>query len=70
MKSRQNMEANVYRSFDEAERAERKYWDSLSPAERLGMMWQLTLDAWSFTGAPDAESRLPRHIVSIHRSKS
>lgn len=38
-----------------------------TPAERLGMMWQLTLDAWAFTGEPVAESRLPRHIVRVLR---
>jgi hypothetical protein len=69
MNFRQNMEARVFRSFGEAERAERVYWESLTPAERLDMMWQLTIDAWSFTGEPIAESRLPRHIVSVHRSK-
>jgi hypothetical protein len=48
----------------------------LSPSERLDMMWPLALNAWSFalagaaSGATkplDAESRLPRHIVSIQR---
>ena len=41
-----------------------------TPSERMGMMWQLTLDAWAFKGEPVAESRLPRHIVSIQRGKS
>lgn len=35
--------------------------------ERLGMMWQLSLDAWAFTGQPLAESRLSRHIVRVLR---
>lgn len=35
--------------------------------ERLGMMWQLTLDAWAFMEPLDAESRLPRHIVRVLR---
>jgi hypothetical protein len=68
--SRQNIKVKIFRSFDEEAKAEREYWRSLTPAERVDMMWQLTLDAWSFTGAPIAESRLPRHIVSIHRGKS
>jgi hypothetical protein len=38
-------------------------------AERLGMMWQLALDAWAFKGEPLAESRLPRDIVRIRRRK-
>ena len=38
-----------------------------TPAERLGMMWQLALDAWAFMGEPVAEPRLPRHIGRILR---
>ena len=38
-----------------------------TPAERLGMMWQLTLDAWAFKGESVAQSRLPRHIVHLLR---
>ena len=26
--------------------------ENTTAAERLGMMWQLTLDAWAFTGRP------------------
>jgi hypothetical protein len=43
--------------------------ENTTAAERLGMMWQLTLDAWAFMGKPVAESRLPRHIVRIRRRK-
>jgi hypothetical protein len=38
-----------------------------TPAERLAMMWQLTLDAWAFAGDKRAESRLQRHIVKVLR---
>ena len=41
-----------------------------TPAERLQMMWQLTLDAWAFKGEPIAELRLPRHIVRVLRRES
>jgi hypothetical protein len=40
---------------------------STTPAQRLEMMWQLTLDAWAFKGEPLAELRLPRHIVRVLR---
>lgn len=36
-------------------------------AQRLAMMWELALDAWAFKGAPDVESRLPRHAVRLLR---
>ncbi len=38
-----------------------------TPAELMGMMWQLTLDAWSFKEKLDAESRLQRHVVVLKR---
>jgi len=41
-----------------------------TPAQRLAMMWQLTLDAWAFKGEAIAELRLPRHIVRILRRES
>lgn len=40
---------------------------SSTPSERLGMMWQLAVDAWLFKGEQIAESRLSRHITSILR---
>jgi hypothetical protein len=43
---------------------------STTPAQRLEMMWQLTLDAWAFKGEPVAELRLPRHIVRVLRRES
>lgn len=39
-------------------------------SERLAMMWQLALDAWAFRGDRDAESRLPRHVVRVVRTRS
>ena len=41
--------------------------ENTTPAERIGMMWQLALDAWAFTGEPIAEPRLSRHIVRVRR---
>ena len=38
-------------------------------AERIGMMWQLALDAWAFKGEPVAESRLPRHVTCVERGR-
>ena len=40
---------------------------STTPEQRLGMMWQLAVDAWAFMGEPLAESRLPRHVVRVVR---
>ena len=40
-----------------------------TPAERLGMMWQLALDSWAFKGEPIAEPRLPRDVIRLIRRK-
>lgn len=40
---------------------------SLSPSQRLALMWQLTVDSWTFQEDFDGESRLPRHIVSVRK---
>ena len=37
--------------------------------ERIGMMWQLALDAWAMKGEPVVYERLPRHIVRVIRGK-
>lgn len=39
-------------------------------AERIGMMWQLAVDAWAIRGESIAESRLPRHVVRLERRSS
>ena len=39
---------------------------SLQPAERLAMVWTLTVQAWAFKGLDD-EPRLPRHVVRVVR---
>jgi hypothetical protein len=50
-------------------RADAQDCSKTTPAERVQMMWQLTLDAWTFKGEPVAELRLPRHIVRVLRSE-
>ena len=42
----------------------------LEPAERLGMMWQLALDAWAFKERDDGtQSTFQRHVVRVHRRR-
>lgn len=43
--------------------------EAATPAQRLGMMWQLARDAWAFMegGGQHAESRLQRHVVRLRR---
>ncbi len=46
--------------------------DDTTMEERLGMMWQLALDAWAWGrgprgGKPVAQSRLPRHTLRVRK---
>jgi hypothetical protein len=36
-----------------------------SPAERLGMIWELTAEIWSLRGQDCAQQRLQRHVASL-----
>ena len=40
-----------------------------SPAERLGMVWELTAEAWSLRGQDCAQQRLQRHVASLVRQR-
>jgi len=41
-----------------------------SPAERLGMMWELTAEVWSLQGHACAQQRLQRHVARLIRPRS
>jgi hypothetical protein len=43
--------------------------ENTTPEERIGMMWQLALDAWEMKGEPVVDPRLPRHVVRVIRGK-
>ena len=40
-----------------------------TPEERIGMMWQLAVDAWAFMGEDADESRFQRDVVRLIRRK-
>ncbi len=42
----------------------------LSAGERMELMWQLAVDAWTMKGEPErAESRLQRDVVRVQRGR-
>lgn len=43
--------------------------ENTTAAERIGMMWQLTVDAWAFAGRPVADAPLQRHRVRVRRRR-
>lgn len=40
-----------------------------TPAECLGMMWQLALDAWAMMGEPVTDKRMRRDLVRVVRGR-
>lgn len=40
---------------------------AVTAAERLLMVWPLTIEAWAMQGEDIAQSRLPRHVVHVER---
>lgn len=51
------------------ERTEDNNFEGMTPADRIGMMWQLALDVWADRGPGDADSTGPREIVRIQRGR-
>jgi hypothetical protein len=42
---------------------------TMTPAERIEMVWPITLTAWAFAGKPFDESRFRRDVESFGRRK-
>ena len=45
------------------------YIADATPAERIGMVWQLTLDVWAFLDPQSAKSEFQRHVVRVKRGR-
>jgi hypothetical protein len=41
----------------------------MPPAELIGVVWELTAEAYSLGGGFDVEGRLQRHVVRLERKK-
>lgn len=57
----------ILRVYRIKERAAKDDFAETTPAARLGSVWPLTLEVWSFKERISAESGLPRHIVHLLR---
>ena len=53
----------------DADRADDDYVRSLTPGQRMEMVWQLTLDAWAFKEGLTVEPRLRRDVVRVVRGR-
>jgi hypothetical protein len=61
------IEAKTIRIVTLQEQDKQDDLQSTTAAQRLEMMWQLTLDAWAFKGDPVAEFPLQRNLVRVIR---
>jgi hypothetical protein len=57
-------------SLSDQDRSDIDNLSKTTAAERLQMMWQLTLDAWAAKGETVTEPRLPRNIVRVLRTEN
>lgn len=46
---------------------DRSYYDSLTPAQRIALVWPLTITAWKFACPDGFEQRLSRHVTRVER---
>ena len=67
MMAERRMTVRVFRSFEDAERADRQFWLTLTPLERLEQVDRLTDELASLTGAMPDELRLSRSVTRVRR---
>jgi hypothetical protein len=51
------------------EEGDESYLRSLTPAERMAMVWPITLQAWAFKEGLTGEPRLRRDVVRVVRGR-
>ena len=57
-----NADRQIVRKTTLAEQGQDDVLSHLSVEERLGMMWQLAIDAWAMRGEDVAEQEFQRHV--------
>ncbi len=70
MSDRSRMNRSVVRKTTLQEQDDRGIISDATPSERIGMVWQLTLDAWVFLDPTGAKSEFQRHIGRVERRES
>jgi hypothetical protein len=66
--NRSNYPTRLRRLHDpDADRDDDAFVQSLTPGERMDMVWQLTLQAWAFKEGLVDEPRLRRDVVRVIR---
>ena len=62
---RKDIQVRLCLTWQEEELADREFWRSLTPAERILATWQLSQETWKLKGVIDDESRLHRHVARV-----
>ena len=70
MSEHSRMDRSVVRKSSLQEQNDRGIIYNASPSERMGMVWQLTLDAWAFMDPTSAKSEFQRHVGRVERRGS
>ncbi len=67
---RRSWKGGVAKSFDEMERVDLDFWLSMSPRERLEMMWSLVEDSLALEGHDGPAPRLQRSVGGVRPRRS
>lgn len=70
MTDRPRMRRTVVRKSSLSEQSDDGMVYDATPSERMGMVWQLTLDAWAFMDPISAKSEFQRHVGRVERRGS
>ena len=70
MSDRSRMDRTVVRKSSLKEQSDHGMIYDATPSERMGMVWQLTLDAWAFMDPTSAKSEFQRHVGRVERRGS
>lgn len=63
-----NVRRSVVRKTTLAQQgSDQDHYASLTPEQRVAMVWPLTITAWKFAHPDGFESRLSRHVASVER---
>ena len=61
----ERIRVRVCHGWQEEEQADREFWRSLSPAQRVLATWLLSRETWKLKDVIDDESRLHRHAARV-----
>ncbi len=70
MSDHSRMDRTVVHKSSLQEQCDRGIICHATPSERMGMVWQLTLDAWAFMDLNSAKSEFQRHVGRVERRGS